>query len=258
MIKLNLFGMAMRFVIFLVLVVLACGDSVAQQATASTFREHGLDVVWDKSGSNRIAYGAKGSDGYYHVHLAGPDGSHDTCLTCNSPLLPDKHVSVTDWHPNGKWLLIIAEKPVHEGGSFAALPGFGGYTDIWLIDTKCTRAYKLVDIPNDKDHGVIMPHFSHDGRHIIWTSRKKRPNLFAQGRLFGFWTIDLAEFAFDAKGVPALGNIKVLEPGGTGFYECYGYSPEDTRIIFCSNMHQRSSWDEQIFTMDINGGTYSN
>lgn len=245
--------MATRFIILLVFLQLTSNYSVAQQASATMFRAHGLDVVWEKSGRNRIAYGAKGSDGYYDVHLSNPDGSGDTCVTCNSPLLPNKHISVTDWHPNGKWLLIIAEKAVHEGGSFPALPGLGGYTDIWIIDTKCTRAYKLVDIPNDKDHGIIMPHFSHDGKHIIYTNRKKRPNLFAHGRLFGFWTINVADFAFDAKGIPAVSNIKVLEPAGSDFYECYGYSPDDKRIIFCSNMHQRSTWDEQIFTMDNNG-----
>jgi Tol biopolymer transport system component len=142
---------------------------------------------------------------------------------------------------------------VHEEGSFTALPGLGGYTDIWLIDTGCTKAYKLVDIPNDRDHGVIMPHFSHDGKHIIWTNRKKRANIFAHGQLFGFWTINTADFGFDAGNVPRVTNIKAIEPAGSDFYECYGYSPDDKQIIFCSNMHQRSTWNEHIYTMDING-----
>ncbi len=227
--------------------------AAAQQVSASIFREHGLDVAWDRSGSNRVAYSAKGSDGYYDVHLTSPDGFHDTCITCNSPLLPNKHIASPDWHPSGKWLLITVEKPVHESGSFTALPGFGGYTDIWLINTNCTKAYKLVDIPNDKDHGVIMPHFSHDGKHIIWTNRKERPNLFAHGRLFGFWTINIADFAFNKDGIPKVSNIKVMEPAGSAFYECYGYSPDDKQIIFCSNMHQKSTWNEHIYTMDTNG-----
>ena len=54
--------------------------------TVTTFRSSGLDVGWDQSGSDRIAYSSKGSDGYYDIHFANPDGSNDVCLTCNSPL----------------------------------------------------------------------------------------------------------------------------------------------------------------------------
>ena len=229
------------------------GSVCAQTSHTTIFREHGLDVSWDKSGSNRIAYSAKGSDGYYDVHLANPDGSSDTCLTCNSPLLPNKHIAAPDWDPTGKWLLITVEKPGHEEGSFAALPGLGSYTDIWLINDNCTKAFKIVELPNDKDHGVIMPHFSHDGKQIEWTNRKKRASVFSHGRLFGFWTINIADFAFSEQGIPVVSNIKIIEPAGSDFYECYGYSPDDKRLIFCSNMHQKSTWDEHIYTMDING-----
>jgi Tol biopolymer transport system component len=225
----------------------------AQPVSIVMFREHGLDVAWDKSGSNRIAYSAKGPDGYYDVHLSDPNTLDDTCITCNSPLLPGKHIAAPDWHPSGKWLLITAEKHRHDGGSFAALPGLGGFTDIWLINTKCTKAYQLTDIPNDKEHGIIMPHFSHDGKHIIWTNRKKSANLFVHGRLFGFWTINIADFSFGKNGVPRISNIKILEPDGSDFYESYGYSPDDKLILFCSNMNQRSTWDEHIYTMDTSG-----
>ena len=217
------------------------------------FREHGLDVSWDRSGSNRIAYSQKNDKGFYNVHLADPDGSHDTCLTCNSPLFPHGHNGSGVWHPSGKWLLITCEKPVHKGGSFPAMPGLGGYTDIWIINSTCTKAYKLFDPPNDIDHGIIMPHFSNDGKHIVWTNRKTRPNLFLHGRLFGYWTINIADFAFDAQGIPRISNIKELEPAGSAFYETYGYSPDDKKIIFCSDIHHVSAWNEQIYTMNPDG-----
>jgi hypothetical protein len=108
--KLILFNMVIRVLILLFFFPFATNCAVAQRSAAFPFRQHGLDVTWDRSGSNRIAYSSKSSDGYYDIHLADPEGSNDTCLTCNSPLLPNKHISVTDWYPNGKWLLIIAEK----------------------------------------------------------------------------------------------------------------------------------------------------
>ena len=242
-----------RFFLVTICIVFTGNHAGAQQSNAAIFRQHGLDVSWDRSGSNRIAYSAKGSDGYYDVHITDPAGSADTCITCNSALLPNKHIAAPDWHPSGKWLLVTVEKPVHEGSSFAALPGLGSYTDIWVINSTCTKAFKIIDIANDKDHGVIMPHFSHDGKHIEWTNRKKRASVLSHGRLFGFWTINTADFDFTPDSVPVVSNVKILEPGGEGFYECYGYSPDDRRLIFCSNMHQKSTWDEHIYTMDVNG-----
>lgn len=189
------------------------------------FHEHALPVAWDRSGSNRIAYAAENSKGYYNIHLSNPDGSNDTCITCNSPLLPPKHIAIHDWYPSGKWLLITAEKPVHDGGSYIALPGFGAYNDIWLIDTGCTKAYKLFDVPADIDHGVLMPHFSHDGKHIIWTNRKVRPSMLVHGKLFGYWAINIADFAFDADSIPHLTNIRTLSRAERPFMNVMAIRP---------------------------------
>ncbi|MBS1612442.1 MAG: hypothetical protein JST49_06440, partial [Bacteroidetes bacterium] len=99
------------------------------------FKDPGLDVSWDQSGSNRIAYSVKGSDSYYDIHFANPNGGNDTCLTCNHPDLPNRHICAPHWHPNGQWLLIVAEKATHPGSSTDALPGFGAYCDIYLISS---------------------------------------------------------------------------------------------------------------------------
>jgi hypothetical protein len=94
-------------------------------AIVTTFREHGLDVSWDQSGSDRIAYSSKGEDGFYDVHYASPDGSNDVCLTCNHAALPNKHIALPFWHPNGQWLIMLVEEGSHPGTSTDALPGFG-------------------------------------------------------------------------------------------------------------------------------------
>ncbi len=69
----------------LVIFLISCkkqGVTGPATTTVSTYRAHGLDVDWDHSGSNRIAYSAKGDDGYYDIHTANPDGSSDSCVTC--------------------------------------------------------------------------------------------------------------------------------------------------------------------------------
>jgi hypothetical protein len=125
--------LAFSFVLFFISCNKQGTDGVAT-TTFSMYRNHGLDVDWDHSGTNRIAYSMKGDDGYYDIHTAGPDGSNDSCLTCLLVPLTDKHIAVPSWHPSGNWLLMTVEKPVHAGSSFDALPGLGSYTDIWIMD----------------------------------------------------------------------------------------------------------------------------
>lgn len=245
-------------IIFIALLAASCTKKQENPggptALVTTFREHGLDVSWDQSGSNRIAYSTKETDGFYDIHFAAPDGSGDVCLTCNHPALPNKHIASPYWHPNGQWLLIVAEEASHPGSSADALPGFGAYCDIWLISGDGSKAFKIVDLPNDYDHGVIAPRFSPDGKHISWTDRKLQPSLLNPKQQFGYWTIKMADFAFDANNAPVVSNVKTFQPGEDAFYECYGFSPDGGKLIFCSSMGHPSIWDQQIYTIDTAGG----
>ena len=226
--------------------------------TVSMYRDHGLDVDWDHSGTNRIAYSAKGDDGYYDIHTANPDGSNDSCLTCLLFPLSEKHIAVPSWHPGGNWLLMTVEKPVHAGSSFDALPGLGSYTDIWIMNRAATKTYKLFETVNDNDHGVILPRFSHDGKKILWTDRKAAANILVPTQTAGYWTIKVADFSFCASdSIPSISNIQTIEPMSNYFYEGYGFSNDDHRIIFCSNLNKPSFFDENIYTIDISGSNMS-
>jgi Tol biopolymer transport system component len=246
---------SLSLVVFLF--ILSCkkpGINAIATTTFSLYRKHALDVDWDHSGSNRIAYSMKGNDGYYDIHTADPDGSNDSCLTCALTPLTDKHIAVPSWHPSGNWLLMTVEKAVHPGSSFESLPGFGSYTDIWIMNRSATRTFRLLDAVNDKDHGVILPRFSHDGKHILWTDRKKRPGMLSPKRLAGFWTIKIADFEFrKPDSIPVISNIRTIEPMKNYFYEAYGFSNDDSRIIFCSNINRPSFFDENIYTIGIDG-----
>ena len=250
------------FSCFLIATIVSCKKDtvpVDMPTEVSQYRDHGLDVSWDQSGSDRIAYSAKEGDTYYDIHLANPDGSNDVCLTCNHPLLPNKHIACPYWSADGKWLMMTVEKATHPGTSTDALPGFGAYCDIWIMRKDGVYAYKLVDIVNDYDHGVIAPRISHNGKQIVWTDRKAQPNILNTLQQAGFWTIKLADIHFSQYDsvAPTISNIRTIEPFVDAFYECYGFSPDDSRLIFCSDMNQISFLDEHIYTIDTLGNNLS-
>jgi Tol biopolymer transport system component len=238
---------------FILMLIIIYVKVMGQKVEIKLFQQTGLDCSWDPSGSDKIAYSKKGGDKFYDIHISLPDGTNDTCITCNHPNLPNKHISNMAWHPSGKWLLAVVEKSVHKGSSTDALPGFGAYCDIYLVSNDGTKTFKIIDEPNDYDHGIIAPKFSGNGKKIVWTERKRRPNFFSLKRTFGYWVIKTADFSFDKDNIPVVKNIKIIEPGGDGFYECYGFSPDGAKLIFCSSMNEKSVWDQQIYVIDTTG-----
>lgn len=249
--------MRLLAILTVILLLSSCQkDPIVLTTTVSTFRESGLAVDWDRSGSNLIAYSSKGADGYYDIHLALPDGSNDTCLTCDHPDLPNRHIGSASWHPSGEWLMIEVEKADHSGSSTDALPGFGAYTDVWLISKNGQKTHKIIDIPNDYDHGVIASRFSPDGTQIVWTDRKSSPNPLWPPETFGYWRIKLAELNWSEDSIPSISNIRTFEPDGSAFYECYGFSPDGSKLILCSSVNQASTWDQRIYTLDPISGEF--
>jgi Tol biopolymer transport system component len=217
------------------------------------FRTTGLDCSWDPDGSDKIVYSMKGKDGFYDLYLSDMNGTFDTCLTANSKILPNKHICCPSWFPNGKWIVFLAEKEKHDGSSTDALPGFGAYCDIWMMSADAKKIYKLVDIPNDYDHGVILPKISPDGKHIEWTNRVVRPKIMNPKQQAGYWSINYADFDFGKDSIPEVKNVRVYQPGDTCFHECYGFSPDGNKLVFCSDYKTNNFLLENIFTIDTDG-----
>ncbi len=224
----------------------------AQQTKITILREHGLSSDWDLSGSNRIAYASKGADKYYDIHICLPDGSGDTCITCNHWQLPNRHTSCPYFHPSGKWISFVAEQKEHPGHSFEAWPGIGSYSDIWIMNLENGEAFKMYEIPQTPDHGIILGSFSNDGKHILWTERIKNAKILSPKQKFGFWVIKTAEFSI-VNGKPTFSAIRTFQPAEKAFYEASKFSPDNKRIVFCSNMNKPSVWDAGIFSMDTSG-----
>ncbi|HET6990844.1 MAG TPA: hypothetical protein VFJ43_05945, partial [Bacteroidia bacterium] len=208
---------------------------------------------WCPDGSDRIVYSMKGKDGYYDLYMSNIKGTFDTCLTDKSKILPNRHICCPAWDATGKWIIFLAEKAVHPGSSTDALPGFGAYCDIWIMSADAKKIYKIYDIPNDYDHGVIAARISPDGKHVVWTNRVERPKLMNPKQQAGYWSINYADFDFNKDGIPEVKNVRQYEPGERCFHECYGFSPDGSKLIFCSDYKTNQFLLENIFTIDTAG-----
>ena len=123
---------------------------------------------------------------------------------------------------------------MHQGGSIEAIPGFGGRSDIWVMLADGSKAWPLTQTEDSKSDGVLLPKFSHDGTRLAWTERVGTAKLFQPRAWFSEWVIKVADFVDTTTG-PQLTNIRTFRPGGPGFYEAYGFSPDDRQKIELQN-----------------------
>ncbi len=228
----------------------------ARVAQVTTLKESGGRVDWSWT-KNLIAFDRIGDDGYYGVYTMQPDGSSETCLTCGKAgLVPQKHKGNPAWHPSGDYLVFQAEKEGHGGVSFAATPGLGTYSDLWLMSSDGRQFYQLTDIPNGPDHGVLHPSFSHDGEMLAWSEMYSKPNLRDKPGQFGYWKLKVADFSIGRDG-PTLSNIREYQPGGPGFYENHGFSPDGTQLLFSGSFEEGKAVLENtnIYSMSLADGS---
>jgi len=209
----------------------------------------GGHLSWSKA-NNKIAFDRLGDDGWFDLWTMNPDGTGETCLTANHPVLPDKHIGQPAWHPSGKFIVIQVMKPhVPDYAENKCRPGAGALNDLWIIteDGKnCWKLHAVRDEVSKNSAGVLHPHFSHDGNKLFWSERIKY-----NGRPFGEWVLRIADFSFDEEKRPALGTIRDYNPGnGSSFFESHSFSPDDKHVLFTGNQ----DGPLEIYEMEVKTG----
>jgi Tol biopolymer transport system component len=180
-----------------------------------------------------IAYDHKEEDGYWDIYRVHPDGSGEECLTCDHPYLPNRHIGNPAFSPDGRWLVITVEKESHPGGSAIALPGAGGYNDLWAMDISSdSPPYDVYLIHSVNDGfpagGSLHPVFSHNGTKLFWSDRT------GGGGEFGDWRLVIADFITTPS--PHLESYQFYEPGDQDqWYESHGWGLDDSWIYFAGS-----------------------
>ena len=227
----------------------SCGSPIH----ATVFHPTGWAAHWSHV-AKAIAYNDLGTDGYYHIHLMDEDRNHDRVFGTGIAGFPSRTVGSPFWHPSGKYLAFVAEKPEHPGSSFEATPGWGSWSDLWIAAVDESGVWQLTDMPVDSDHGTLIPIFSQDGRHILWTERTVRANPLSLNQFAAYWVLRLADISIDLDG-PHLSNIRTIKPGAVdSFTESGGFSLDGRSLLLTSNFESGNFFANQIYRYDIASG----
>ncbi|MFW9877580.1 MAG: TolB family protein [Candidatus Thorarchaeota archaeon] len=204
---------------------------------------------WAANPDGLIAFDSRGSDGFYDVFVATPDGSYRTCLTCNkADKIPQKHNGNPAWHPSGRFIVFQSENLNHIGSSDAATPGAGIFCDLWLMSSDGKKFFRLTEIESDTGQASLHPHFSHDGSTLFWTERVGGAS--PPGTI-GEWALKIADFSLQEE--PHVSKIRTLQPGTRKmWHESHGFSPDNNKILFSGDLEENCQFDGMdLYSLDL-------
>ncbi|MCX7839304.1 MAG: alpha/beta hydrolase fold domain-containing protein [Anaerolineae bacterium] len=210
-------------------------------------QEQGGRVSWSHA-KNLIAFDVGGKEGKSDIYVARLDGSDKRCLTCDKKDVPQLQNGNPEWHPSGEFIVFQAQDPnlrVSPGavGNFITSPGIGINNNIWIANADGSKFWQITRVQNR--FGVLHPHFSRDGKKIVWSEIVK-----PGGEMGGQWAIKLADFAVE-NGAPRVTNIQTLTPGNLELYETHGFSPDNRKIIFSGVPQGKFYYAMEIYTYDL-------
>jgi Tol biopolymer transport system component len=256
------FRTAIGFVLLL-LVTIAHGQVKSQaqdsgctldRATGTTiaktpFMVHGYSARWNAV-TNRIAFMEPDASHYYRVYTMQPDGSDRLLIAGEHSGVSQKHQGSPYWHPSGRFLTFIAQKPEWKSAKlfgnpdYEALPGFGRHDDLWIATSDGKQSWQLISEPNTKDQGVLVAVFSPNGKRIAWSSRQPG----------GTYEMKVAEFVETPQ--PHLEEVKSYSPGGKAYYETGSFTSDSASLLYASDQDTHSFWQSQIYRLDLQSGQF--
>jgi len=199
-----------------------------------------------------IAYGRTAASGHFHTFIADADGGNERRVAF-AAWHDDRHQFPAAWHPGGEYLAVLVEKNQHERRSVDATPGYGAYTDYWLVTRDGSRAWKLYELPDGYEHAITHAAFSPDGTTFVWTERVKAPRLFDLNLFAGAYVFKVADFV--ATPQPHLENVRTVVPGGVEQGgEVESIAADNKTIAFYSTYISKNLFASRIYTMNVETG----
>ena len=205
-----------------------------------------------------IAYGRPDANGNYKIFLSDADGSNEHALTYPD-WHSDRHQWPEDWDPTGQYLFCNVEKNdyVAESGhtrtSIDATPGYGAYTDIWVIKRDGSQAWKIVDLPNNYNSAVTHAATSKDGTLFAWTERVQAPVFLDVNLGAGAYVFRVATMSYSS--TPAVSNIHTYQPGNVAQGgELESISPDKKTLLVYSSFESKNMLATPIYSITLATG----
>ena len=96
--------------------------------------------------SDLIAFDREDEEGDMEVYTIQPDGTGETCVTCDMNQFSRGIRGQPDWHPGCESMLIAVRNEHYEGTRFEH-PAWGINDDLWLIAADGSWARQMVETP---------------------------------------------------------------------------------------------------------------
>jgi Tol biopolymer transport system component len=223
-----------------------------ERCSVTDFKTDGsIGGRWNAA-AQTLAYSRAAADGHFQAFLASANGENERMLT-NVAWPPNRHQFVVDWHPSGKYLFVEVEKANHPGSSTDATPGYGAYTDLWLVTPDGVQAWILFQTPNDYDHAITHGVATPDGTRFTFTERVKAPNVLDLNLAAGGYVFNVADFVDD--NTPHLANLVAYQPGDVDQGgEVDGFAGDDATIAFYSTYVTKDLFTSRIYTWNTATG----
>lgn len=229
----------------------------AQTAEIRVWKDSAIGAIYN-SATQTVAYGKPDSKGHYKIYLSDIDGKNEKRLS-HAAWSSDRQQWPEEWHPSGEYLFVYIEKTEyvkekkHKRRPVDAIPGYGAYCDLWLVNRDGSKAWKLLDLPNHYNSGIIHAAISDDGKLFAWTERIKAPEFLNFNLMAGSYVMRVADFSFDS--IPRLSNIRTFQPGNVdALNELDGISKDQTCISFYSTFESKNIFTTPVYTLNIYTG----
>jgi len=210
-----------------------------------------IGAKWNAA-TRTIAFGRPQKDGHYHAFIADADGANERRVAF-AAWRDDRHQFPAAWHPAGELIAMLVEQNEHERSSVDAIPGYGAYTDYWIVARDGSRAWKIHALPDGYDHAITHAAFSPDGSKFVWTERVKAPRLLDLNLFAGAYVFKVADFRLEPE--PHLENVRSIVPGNVDQGgEIESIAADNRTIAFYSTYVSKNLFASRIYTMDIDSG----
>nr|WP_294858756.1 hypothetical protein [uncultured Fluviicola sp.] len=226
-------------------------------ASMEVYKADAMGVIYNQA-TNSVAYNKPDPDGTYKIYISNFDGTGEVQLTYPA-WGSNRHQWAEEWDPTGQYLYCYVEKTDyvtesdHTRSPSDAIPGYGAYTDLWIIKRDGSQAWQMTNFANDYDKGVIHGAISTDGTMFAWTERIQAPVFLDLNLAAGAYVFKVADVSWNPG--PVFSNIRTYQPGGgLAGGEVESISPSKTNILIYSTFESHNLVTTPIYRVDLASG----